>query len=218
MRRRTDSVAAPTDQGQGIAQELNGHLPTPRSRLSISNWDLDHGEVEGTWPDTLEHNGHHDLRPQSQRGPSVSVAMSPWQCRSEPSPIQNPQSGNTGNQESQIAATFEAQAYIQSELEENARIDPKKRETLQLAITMSSRITSSKDDFVSDPDNLMMGAIDLCDPSMYPSAEAMCFLLSGSILPSLLSIIYQITHFSRIQNRCRCLSLGLGIHHFKGHI
>lgn len=148
--------------------------------LSPSNWALGQGETTSRL-DLIDNIGLNVHQPQSQQSPNQSATASPW-GRPTGSTLSYDTSSDKGERrESQIAAAFEAQAYIQSELQENQRIGHQQREILQLAIELSSQNASRNEGPVSDVDAPPTERADFLDPSMYPSSEAVCFLLSGEI-------------------------------------
>ncbi|KAH8667163.1 hypothetical protein BGZ61DRAFT_522230 [Ilyonectria robusta] len=160
-------------------EHLDSPVPTPRTMLSPSNWALGQGETTSRL-DLIDNIGLNVHQPQSQQSPNQSATASPW-GRPTGSTLSHDTSSDKGERrESQIAAAFEAQAYMQSELQENQRIGHQQREILQLAIELSSQNASRNEGPVSDVDAPPTERADFLDPSMYPSSEAVCFLLSGS--------------------------------------
>lgn len=148
--------------------------------LSPSNWALGQGEAASRL-DLIDNIGLNVHQPQSQQSPNQSATASLWEHHTGSTFSHDTPSDKGERRESQIAAAFEAQAYIQSELQENQRIGHQQREILQLAIELSSQNASRNEEPVSDVGAPPTGRADFLDPSMYPSSEAVCFLLSGKI-------------------------------------
>ncbi|KAH7121898.1 hypothetical protein B0J13DRAFT_612556, partial [Dactylonectria estremocensis] len=146
--------------------------------LCNPNWLLDQGE-NISLPNLMGAVGRNDDRPVSQQSLNRPSTTASWEFHSTTSLPHQTLSEQSSSHEGQIAAIFEAQTYIQSELGENPRLSHQEREILELAITLSSQASSTKDQSTLDVEGTMTGKADFCDPSMYPSAEAMCYLLSG---------------------------------------
>ncbi|KAM0813363.1 putative Zn(2)-C6 fungal-type domain-containing protein [Seiridium cardinale] len=79
----------------------------------------------------------------------------------------------------QIGAIYEARTHILSELQGNRGLNSEQREVFDLAILSASRIPLVRSRSVSVHDAFVTESVDFYDPVMYPSTEAMCFLLGG---------------------------------------
>ncbi|KFA51011.1 hypothetical protein S40293_11165 [Stachybotrys chartarum IBT 40293] len=77
-----------------------------------------------------------------------------------------------------VAAVQEAKLHIKTEIKENPTLEAKSREALERALSQLSRLPCNSQES-SNPDNTITDNVDFFDPSMFPSAEALCFLLSG---------------------------------------
>ncbi|KAH8892789.1 hypothetical protein GQ53DRAFT_120380 [Thozetella sp. PMI_491] len=157
-------------------------LPEPLSSISPGHptpeINTDHRETR-SWGETIDSVRSDPDRQLSPASPDPAPETTRPASWPELATAQNTPVGYPGEREDHITATSEAQTYIQSELGDNQRLSQQQRDLLQLAITMASRMPVTKEASVSDFDTPPTGKADFSDPSMYPSTEAICYLLSG---------------------------------------
>lgn len=79
-----------------------------------------------------------------------------------------------------IAAGYEAQAYIASELQHNDRLGAYERDILQVTIDSIPRCDEGKRVYLPELEECMSYDRGLYDPLMYPSEEVICFLSTGN--------------------------------------
>lgn len=80
---------------------------------------------------------------------------------------------------SPIAAGFEAETYLRKELATNNRLSTFERECLVVAIDLIPQVGGTRHMWSEAFEQLDLDGHTLDDPSMYLSAEAMCFLSNG---------------------------------------
>lgn len=120
---------------------------------------------------------------RDQSTPWTELAQSSPEVSSSPQtalPIRDTFKGNsTTSTACQLAAGFEARPYLENELAQNDRLSRYQREILEIALDSVNQMETEMQSPTSEAPARDPELADLHDPTMYPSAEVMFFLLGS---------------------------------------